>query len=376
MKRNAFTISPSKASEATSNSDPSRSHGLVRLDSTITSVLLLAAPASGTPFFFSTGNPDGKMATASRPGPGPGSGANQETESGDDFILTSNTFINSSTFTGLLPAGVSLSEVSQVRVEIYRVFPKDSDLTRTPHVPTRENSPSDVEFDDRDSAEGKLAYSLTLLNPDFAVANSVDTGIHAAPHQQTGGDGPVRGQEVRFNVTFNTPFYLPADHYFFVPQVLLSNPDHHFLWLSAPKPIVAPGTPFIGDLQEWVRNADLEPDWLRVATDIVGAPPAFNATFSLVGELDSDGDHVPDSLDHCPGTSPGAIVDAEGCSLDQLVPCAGPASGGTWRNHGAYVSSFAHAAEQFVELGLISEEQAEALVTAAGESNCGARRSR
>ena len=32
--------------------------------------------------------------------------------------------------------------------------------------------------------------------------------------------------------------------------------------------------------------------------------------------LDSDGDGVPDSLDKCPGTPPGAAVDANGCELD------------------------------------------------------------
>ena len=33
---------------------------------------------------------------------------------------------------------------------------------------------------------------------------------------------------------------------------------------------------------------------------------------------DSDGDGVPDTSDRCPGTRPGAIVDANGCSCDQL----------------------------------------------------------
>ena len=65
--------------------------------------------------------------------------------------------------------------------------------------------------------------------------------------------------------------------------------DGQFYWLSAPRPIVAPGTPFpagFTDLQEWIRNANLDPDWLRVGTDIVGGNPApqFNATFSLDGE--------------------------------------------------------------------------------------------
>ena len=59
-----------------------------------------------------------------------------------------------------------------------------------------------------------------------------------------------------------------------------------FLYLSAPRPIVAPGTPFMGDLQAWIRNSDLEPDWLRIGTDIIAGTPAptFNMTFSLTGE--------------------------------------------------------------------------------------------
>jgi hypothetical protein len=114
-------------------------------------------------------------------------------------------------------------------------------------------------------------------------------GINPVPNQTTGGEGPVTGQEVLFSVSFITPFTLPADHYFFVPQVTLDSGD--FLWLSAPKPIAAPGTPFSPDLQSWIRNAALDPDWLRIGTDIVGPPPqggtapTFNAAFTLIGQV-------------------------------------------------------------------------------------------
>jgi hypothetical protein len=95
----------------------------------------------------------------------------------------------------------------------------------------------------------------------------------------------VTGQEVRFDIKFTTPINLPIDHYFFVPQVELSNGD--FFWLSAPKPIGGPGTPFNPDLQSWIRNGNLDPDWLRIGTDIVGGttPPTFNASFSLSGTV-------------------------------------------------------------------------------------------
>jgi hypothetical protein len=248
--------------------------------------LLSALPAAAdTPFSFSTGDPDGKIATASRPDVGA-----FEIESADDFVLTHATSITSATFTGLLPAGASAQDVV---VEIYRVFPKDSDVGRTSgsptfstsQVPTRVNSPSDVAFDSRDSASGGLSFATTDLGS-FTVLNSVQPGgINPKPGQTTGGDGPVTGDESVFSITFTTPFTLLADHYFFVPQVQLDDGD--FLWLSAPRPIVSPGTPFppgSADLQSWTRDAALDPDWLRIGTDIVGAG-AFNAAFSLSGSV-------------------------------------------------------------------------------------------
>jgi hypothetical protein len=248
--------------------------------------LLSALPAAAdTPFSFSTGDPDGKIATASRPDVGA-----FEIESADDFVLTHATSITSATFTGLLPAGASAQDVV---VEIYRVFPKDSDVGRTSgsptfstsQVPTRVNSPSDVAFDSRDSASGGLSFATTDLGS-FTVLNSVQPGgINPKPGQTTGGDGPVTGDESVFSITFTTPFTLLADHYFFVPQVQLDDGD--ILWLSAPRPIVSPGTPFppgSADLQSWTRDAALDPDWLRIGTDIVGAG-AFNAAFSLSGSV-------------------------------------------------------------------------------------------
>jgi len=250
-------------------------------------VLAAAVQAVAVPFTFSTGDPDGKIATASRPGPG--TGVNQETETGDDFLLVDDVSITQGSFFGLVPTGTAMT-FSDVHVEIYRVFPSESDVTRTSgpptfsttQVPTRVNSPSDIVFDDLDSGAGKISFSVTNLGT-FTAANSVDLGIHPKPGQTTGGDGAVSGDEVQVDVTFTPALMLSAGHYFFVPQVLLTTADDHFLWLSAPKPIVPPGTPFNPDLQSWIRNAALEPDWLRVGTDIVGSG-TFNAAFSLQGD--------------------------------------------------------------------------------------------
>jgi PEP-CTERM motif len=87
----------------------------------------------------------------------------------------------------------------------------------------------------------------------------------------------LSGREVLFNVTFTSPFLLPVDHYFFVPQVQLASGN--FYWLSTARP--APLFP--GDLQAWIRNAPLDPDWLRMGTDIVGGTGTFNMAFSVTG---------------------------------------------------------------------------------------------
>src|SRR5207302_2353793 len=90
--------------------------------------------------------------------------------------------------------------------------------------------------------------------------------------------------------------------------------------------------------------------------------------------LDSDGDGVPDDEDQCPDTSPRAVVNEHGCSIDQLAPCAGPVAGGTWRNHGQYVATVAKVAQSFYKAGLITIHERNAIVRAAAKSDCGRRR--
>jgi hypothetical protein len=232
---------------------------------------LLTIPASANNFFFTTGSPDGQIATLSRVN----SPGKIQTETADDFILSQSTTLNQATFVGLIPLGASLSSVSQVEIEFYHVFPKDSGPFDN-RVTTRTNSPADVEIGSatRDSADGTLSYTITLVNPSFTAANSVVNGINTFPNQFTGGEGPVTGQEVLISVNFNTPIGLSADHYFFRPEALMNSGD--FLWLSAPK------GQFTGDLQSWMRNDNLAPDWSRIGTDITGQGP-FDAAFSLTG---------------------------------------------------------------------------------------------
>jgi len=247
-----------------------------------------AAPVVALPFMFSAGGATDFMASATRPD----AGGVSEIESADDFLLGSATRITSATFTGLIvPAGGTTPSIGDLVVEIYRVFPNDSDAGRTSgsptfstsQVPTRVNSPSDSAFDSRESSSGALTFATAVLSNSFTALNSVQPGgIHPSPNQTTAGDGAVTGVEVQFDVTFITPFDLPADHYFFVPQVEIAGGT--FLWLSATRPIGGSGsTPFMPDLQSWTRDAFLDPDWLRIGSDIVGGT-TFNAAFTLAGD--------------------------------------------------------------------------------------------
>jgi hypothetical protein len=236
----------------------------------------VAMPAWAATFSFTTGNPDGLMgATSRRASPG-----KLETETADDFTLDQTTVIRRATIIGLVPSGTQPQDIKEVEVEVYHVFPLDSAVPPSGKVPSRANSPSDVEIGTATRAgnSGTLTFSTNGLNSNFGVGNTVVNNLKVAT-APPGGEGSTAGEEVEITLTFTSPIILPAGHYFFRPEVLLTSGD--FLYLSAPKVIPAPK-----DLQAWIRNSNLAPDWLRIGTDIVGGAiaPTFNMTFSLAGE--------------------------------------------------------------------------------------------
>ena len=130
-----------------------------------------------------------------------------------------------------------------------------------------------------------------------------------------------------------------------------------------------------------VCDADLDGD--GVANSVDNCPYDANGSqadydgdgLGDVCDPDDDADGVVDASDACAGTLYGQLVDpGNGCSIEQLCPCEGPrGSSATWRNHGKYVSCVAHAAESFLDLGLISEGLKDAIVSDAAQSECGKR---
>ena len=224
------------------------------------------------------------MAMATRPA---GNGK-IEIETGDDFVLTQTSSISGVTFTGLLSGGATAADISQVVVEIYRVFPLDSDTTRTPNVPTRANSPSDVALDSRDSSAGGLTFTTNTLSALVHGRQFRPQRDQPKPNQTTMGEGPVTGAGSCHQHDTERPVQ-PR------PGPLLPGPAGpprqrrgRVLLAFGTEPIVPPGTPFppgSTDLQAWIRNENLAPDWLRVGTDIEGLGRTFNASFSLNGQI-------------------------------------------------------------------------------------------
>lgn len=242
---------------------------------------LAASPAGAAVslFQFSTNGADGLLGAVSQPA----DRSHIQTETADDFILNSETRLTGASFTGLLPTDTKPGDIKDVEVEFYHVFPGDS-KARPIGVTTRQNSPGDVEIGSatRDSGDGSLSFTTRTVNASFGVAATVGDRIQGGDSQSefTGSDGPAKGEEVTFNVNFDNGVLLDAGHFFFRPEVELANGE--FLWLSAARPITAPGTPINPDLQAWIRNDNLSPDWVRIGTDVTHQGP-FNMSFGLEG---------------------------------------------------------------------------------------------
>lgn len=83
---------------------------------------------------------------------------------------------------------------------------------------------------------------------------------------------------------------------------------------------------------------------------------------------DSDNDGVNDEQDLCPNTEAGQIVNLNGCSiLQSILQLCSP----NVKNHGEYVSCIARISEEFLEQGLISEQDKDIIVSEAAKSDIG-----
>jgi len=133
------------------------------------------------------------------------------------------------------------------------------------------------------------------------------------------------------------------------------------------------------DGQGDVCDEDLDGD--GVANEIDNCPYLANGKqndfdddgFGDSCDDDIDGDSVLNGVDECEFTPINEIVDpSNGCAIEQLVPCEGP-RGTTeeWKNHGKYVSTMAHTTKNWVDEGLITQDERTLIMQDAASSDCG-----
>jgi len=89
-------------------------------------------------------------------------------------------------------------------------------------------------------------------------------------------------------------------------------------------------------------------------------------------DADIDNDGVPSASDDCEYTELGVVVNAEGCAIEQLVPCEGPAGDTTeWKSHGEYMKYLTKESKKLVKDGLITPEERDGIINEGSLSDCG-----
>jgi len=192
----------------------------------------------------------------------------------------------------------------------------------------------------RDQSFGGISYDWFL-----SLAPMPDGGFIIGGASQS----PVSGNKTSPNVSVQDPWLVRLDA------------SGHKLWDR-----VAPGG-FLEDVRPTSDGGFIivgQSSW----QDVSGIDGWAQKRGPLPDTCDTDGDGVSDDRDQCPGTSTGAVVNADGCSLAQLCPCDG-----TWGNHAEYVRCVITHAWQFFRAGLISPDQRREYVRNAILSNCGRR---
>jgi hypothetical protein len=229
------------------------------------SVLFVALGATHAATLFDTGAPDGSVAAQS----GARLGFTYTGFStADDFILLNDSFVSGGTFTGLITPPIAFTDIVNVTIGIYSVSPTDAFGNPNP-------SPGGL-LATRASASGQITYTRE--------SSDVDTATRTVPTATR--PIPFFGGGLTIDFAFPDPILLPAGHYFFSPQVVVTNvvpgpPEPgSFYWLSAPWPVGDPATDYSASFR---GNGDIGPPfWIPLSYALQDGP--YNTSFSLRGE--------------------------------------------------------------------------------------------
>jgi hypothetical protein len=209
---------------------------------------------------------------------------------------------------------------------------------------------------------------------DFVVylwgANEVPRNNSAFKGQ---GTFTLDGSDLSYWVALPIPTFSPTDAGIYGPAMPVANGDLILDWptYSISVPLGGGGGALIYAGGFMVTPAQITQ--LQAGLWYVNIKSAAFPSGEIRGQIcplspqcDCDSDGVPNAEDLCPDTPPGVVVDADGCSIAQLVPCNGP-----WTNHREYVQAVKAEAFRFWKEGRITQAERRAIDTETEQSNCG-----
>ena len=226
----------------------------------------------------------------------------------------------------------------------------------------------------------KIAVLLASLLPSLAEDTSDFVaylwGANEVPPNNSAATGQasfsLNGNVLQYFIGLPGPAVVPTGAGIFGPAVPGANEDQIFdvgaFLISIPNPNGLGGLEYVGVLNlTETQIAQLKGGLWYVNVKSAKFPNGEirGQICPLTPDADCDYDGVPNKDDLCPNTPPGSVVDASGCSIDELAPCAGP-----WKDQKEYVKAVRDQAFRFWKERRITVSERNAVIQQAQDSNC------